>query len=125
MSIAEAIEAKLRSELRGVICCPEDISEHLMPLVREAIEARRPGGEMTPAEKFAALLMSNYWATGAGDIDWRDIGDMAVKSGLCIERPVTQKDIAVSECLQEWDIEPGDLWVFATPEFLALTRELK
>ena len=80
---------------------------------------------MTPAEKFAALLMSNYWATGGGDMDGGDIGDMAVKSGLVIERPVTQEDIDGSECLQEWDIEPGDLWVFATPEFLALMKELK
>ncbi len=80
---------------------------------------------MTPSEEFTARLLSDYWDNDCGDMDGAEIQEMAVKSGLAIERPVTQEDIDGSTRMQEWDMEPGDLWTFATPELLALMRQLK
>ncbi len=79
---------------------------------------------MTPSEEFTARLLSSYWDNDSCDVDGADIEDMAVKAGLAIERPVTQDDIDGSEHLQEWDMEPGDTWFFASPELLALMRQL-
>ena len=80
---------------------------------------------MTPAEEFTARLLDKLWADDCNSMEGYDIEVMAVETGLAVERRVTQEDIDNSDAMQEWDMVPGDLWAFATPELLALMSQLK
>ena len=80
---------------------------------------------MNKPEEFTARLMRLYWQNDCCDIDGEDIQEIVVKSGLAIERPVTAEDIANSDHMQEWGVEPGDTWVFPSPLLLDLLAELK
>lgn len=80
---------------------------------------------MTPFEEFTARLMRLYWEHDCCDIDGGDLQEMAIKAGIAVERPVTQDDLERSDIMMQWGMKPGDPWVLASPELMALMEKLK
>ena len=80
---------------------------------------------MTPFEEFTVRLMQTYWGHGCCDIDGAEIQDLAISTGIAYSDLLTQEDIDGNAAMQATGMEPDDLWTFATPELLALMKELK